>query len=89
MTRRGFVRSLAAAALMSPALSQAQDARPPRQHGRLKPERVPAFNLVRHDGAATTLSDLLSNHVSAVQLMFSRCTTTCPIQGSVFARVPQ
>ena len=36
---------------------------------------------------ATTLPRLLAERVSALQVMFTACRTTCPIQGAIFARV--
>ena len=37
------------------------------------------------DGQAALLPDLLKGHVTAVQLMFTGCSATCPIQGAIFA----
>ena len=39
------------------------------------------------DGASTTLAALLRDHSTALHLVFTECTTTCPIQGAVFQRV--
>lgn len=59
-----------------------------RDHGAIKPPLpAPEMTVVRHDGVSTTLARLLDGHVTAVQLMFASCTTTCPIQGAIFARV--
>jgi protein SCO1/2 len=41
--------------------------------------------LRRHDGAARTLTAQLRGAVTAVQLMFTGCSTVCPIQGALFA----
>lgn len=61
---------------------------PARDHGPIKPPRpAPEMTVVRHDGVSTSLARLLDGHVTAVQLMFASCTTTCPIQGAIFARV--
>jgi len=38
-----------------------------------------------HDNSSTTLQTVLSGRVSAVQLMFTSCQATCPIQGALFA----
>ena len=43
--------------------------------------------LVGHDGVTTTLPRLLAERATALQVMFTACTTTCPIQGAIFARV--
>jgi protein SCO1 len=57
-------------------------------HGRIKPPlTLPDIGLVRNDGASTRLRTLTERHVTAVQLVFTRCTTTCPIQASIFCRV--
>jgi protein SCO1 len=36
-------------------------------------------------GRPALLPDLLKGHVTAVQLMFTGCSATCPIQGAIFA----
>ena len=46
---------------------------------------APALPLRRHDGAARTLAAQLRGAVTAVQLMFTGCSTVCPIQGALFA----
>lgn len=57
-------------------------------HGGINPPvSVPDLELMRHDGRKTTFFELVNKHVTAVQLMFTSCTTTCPIQGAIFARV--
>jgi protein SCO1/2 len=47
----------------------------------------PDFPLLRYDGASTTLGTLAAGHATAVQIMFTACTTTCPIQAAIFQRV--
>jgi protein SCO1/2 len=57
-------------------------------HGRIRPPvPAPDIPLVQHDGMATTLPRLLGQHVTALQVMFTACRTTCPIQGAIFQRV--
>ena len=57
-------------------------------HGQVKPPLlVPDIKLLCHDGTSTTLFNLVDNRATAVQLMFTSCTTTCPIQAAIFARV--
>jgi protein SCO1 len=57
-------------------------------HGRVDPPLpVPSIELTLHDGRKTSLPALLRHHASAVQLMFTSCTSTCPIQGAIFQRV--
>jgi protein SCO1/2 len=59
-----------------------------RGHGKISPPQpVPDIALVRHDGAATSLVPLVTGYATAVQLMFTACTTTCPIQAAIFQRV--
>jgi len=59
-----------------------------RGHGQIKPPvPVPDIALVRDDGASTRLLPLVKGHVTAVQLMFTACTTTCPMQAAIFERV--
>jgi protein SCO1/2 len=44
-----------------------------------------ALPLRRHDGAAPTLAAQLRGGPTAVQLMFTGCSTVCPIQGALFS----
>jgi protein SCO1 len=37
------------------------------------------------EGRTVSLRSLLEGHITAVQLMFTGCSATCPIQGAVFA----
>jgi protein SCO1 len=82
--RRGFLGSVAASCLplLWTARSFAQD------HGRIRPPVAPPnLPLIRNDGTATTLGALLDHRATALQVMFTACTTTCPIQGAIFERV--
>jgi protein SCO1/2 len=49
----------------------------------LPPPDVP-FTL--QDGSKSTLRGALAGKVTALQLMFTSCQATCPIQGSLFAK---
>lgn len=49
------------------------------------PALAPALALTGSDGQAVALHTVLKGHVTAVQLMFTGCTATCPIQGAIFA----
>lgn len=49
------------------------------------PARPPALALTLTDGRRTTLARVLDGHVSALQMMFTTCSATCPIQGATFA----
>lgn len=53
------------------------------------PLPAPAMKLTATHGKAFELSRALHNRVTAVQLMFTGCSATCPIQGAVFADVQQ
>jgi protein SCO1 len=46
---------------------------------------APALPLRRHDGAAAMLAAQLRGTPTAVQLMFTGCSTVCPIQGALFS----
>lgn len=69
-------------------LAPGQPAHAHPQSGRLDPPLpAPALPLTLHDGQRSTLSALLQGRVSVLQLMFTGCTATCPIQGALFAAV--
>lgn len=54
--------------------------------GPIAPRRTPpSLGLTTSAGRATTLADLLRGRWTAVQLMYTSCTSTCPVQGAVFA----
>jgi protein SCO1/2 len=75
MSRRSFLQVSAAIPIL-------------RGHGQIKPPLpVPDIALFRHDGASVRLLSQLRGRVSAVQLMFTACKTTCPIQAAIFQRV--
>lgn len=48
--------------------------------------RLDGWPVVTHREQRTHLPALLSGKVSAVQLMFTGCSATCPIQGALFAQ---
>ncbi len=80
VSRRAFLQ----AAVALPVLGGVQTA----DHGRIRPPLpAPDIKLVLNDGAGSSLSKLASGHATAVQLMFTECTTTCPIQAAIFQRV--
>jgi len=54
--------------------------------GPVQPEQpAPGLALQDLNGKAVALPALLAGQVTAVQLMFTGCSATCPIQGAVFA----
>jgi protein SCO1/2 len=50
------------------------------------PRRVEAWPMVTQANRSADMLSLLRGKVSAVQLMFTGCTATCPIQGALFAQ---
>jgi protein SCO1/2 len=51
------------------------------------PKPLPAARVRLDDGSDAVLTDVLRGHWTMLQLMFTSCSTTCPIQGAVFQRV--
>jgi protein SCO1 len=85
--RRAFC-SAALAIAAWPVLGRAQ-ATPLGYHGgRITPPvTVPDWPVRTADGRTTGLHALLAGRVTALQLFFTGCSATCPIQGAVFQRV--
>ena len=80
--RRHWLQATAAAWLPAVPAAAHTDA------GRVDPPRpAPALPVTGHDGRAGTLAGLLAGRSTALQLMFTGCTATCPIQGALFAAV--
>ena len=53
------------------------------------PIEVPDVTVVSADGVRAPLSDLLRGRVTAIQLMFSKCKSICPIEAATLARVQE
>lgn len=53
------------------------------------PLLLPAVRVTRHDGASTSLQSMLMGKTTALQLMFTGCSQTCPLQGALFASVQE
>lgn len=53
------------------------------------PRPIPAWKLTAADRSATDMQKLLRGHVTALQLMFTSCNATCPLQGATFASAQQ
>lgn len=96
--RRAALRALLAfpaASLFSQAHALAADAKPQSSgavvnvHGGpvLPPVPVPDVLVQLTDGRHIRLQKLLRNKSTALQTVFTRCTTTCPMQGAIFQRV--
>lgn len=78
---RGLAAGVAGATLGGVALAH-------QVAGRLDPPLPPPALPVRwHDGSQRRLADVLQGRVTALQMMFTTCTATCPIQGALFASV--
>ena len=80
MTRRRALLAAAAAGLWPVAHAAA----PPT--GWVRPRvAAPACALTASDGRALPLPSLLAGKVTAVQLIFTGCSNSCPLQGALFA----
>jgi protein SCO1/2 len=56
--------------------------------GRVYPPRpVPDIPVRCADGRSASLRALLQGKATALHLIFTQCTTTCPIQGAIFEKV--
>jgi protein SCO1/2 len=57
-------------------------------HGRIVPPApIPDVKLLLQDGSRTSLASIAAGHATAVQLIFTGCSTTCPIQAAIFQMV--
>jgi protein SCO1/2 len=55
--------------------------------GPIRPPRpLPDITVQLEDGTTESLAALLRGHWTMMHLMFTSCSTTCPIQGAVFER---
>lgn len=83
VSRRQTLSLLAAATALWQSPATAHNAA-----GRVDPPLgVPALPVQDHLGRATTMRDLFKGRATALQLMFTGCSATCPIQGALFAEV--
>lgn len=87
-TRRAWLQEAwrggcAAAAAALPAFVQAHDGLGPVT----PPLAAPTLPLLLHDGRSASLPTVLLGHVTAVHLMFTGCSATCPVQGAIFAEL--
>lgn len=81
-------RHLLARAAALPAWGWAAAAGAHANAGRVQPPLpAPAVPLRLHDGRRSSLPALLTGRRTAVQLMFTGCSATCPLQGALFAAV--
>jgi protein SCO1/2 len=57
-------------------------------HGRIVPPvPLPDIPVRRADGKLVNLSALAQGYATALHLMFTGCSTVCPIQGAIFQRL--
>ncbi|ADO74266.1 SCO family protein [Stigmatella aurantiaca] len=72
--------------LFGSAIPEATVAKTHYPFGPVEPRlNPPSINLLGADGAESDLRLWLTGRPTAVQLVFTRCTTTCPLQGALFA----
>jgi protein SCO1/2 len=82
LTRRGWLAATASAVVWTLPLP----AEPHAPQGRVDPpQAAPSIELVGADGKSVDLRRVLAGNVTAVHLMFTGCSATCPIQGALFA----
>lgn len=85
--RRGRRTALAALGAWACAPALAQKAPPAHDpFGPLRPPlALPRLGIVDEDGQRGELGARLRGRITALQLMFTGCSATCPIQGALFA----
>lgn len=84
-SRRRYLQQLALTSLMGmPLLGRAAHS---PSGPVLPPKPAPVLSLTGLDGATQPLAILLKDRITAVQLMFTGCSATCPMQGAVFAQL--
>ncbi len=90
-TRRGVLTSLGLAALAASVEAQSVAAPSHDPFGPIRPpQTAPRLQLTAEDNVRFDLGARLQGRITAVQLMFTGCSATCPIQGALFgALAPQ
>ena len=80
ITRRAFLVGASASALSPLALAH-------NNAGLVAPpEAPPVVSLTLDDDKPSSLHALLKDRVTALQLMFTVCQATCPLQGALFGQ---
>jgi protein SCO1/2 len=82
--RRSVLSGLAATLSLNWVPTSAHDVGPVKP-----PIEVPNISVMSSEGLRTPVRDLLRGQVTAVQLMFSRCKSICPIEAATLARVQE
>ncbi len=83
VSRRRLLGAAATAWLAAPHAAWAHSELGPVE----PPLTLPDVMLTLHDGRSTSLARVLQGRVTALQLIFTGCSATCPLQGAVFAGV--
>ena len=89
VSRRHLLRAAAGAtaslvALRLPSLEPTSNI----EHGRVDPPlQLPSLRLRCAGGGVSDLASLTRGFATAAHLMFTACSSTCPIQGAIFQRV--
>jgi protein SCO1/2 len=90
-TRRRFCTTAVAACAAALGVASARRALAEvrtADHGRMVPPvPIPDFTVRRVDGSEASFAALLKGRITALHLMFTGCTTVCPIQGVIFERL--
>jgi protein SCO1/2 len=82
-SRRSFLAG--AAALLAAPMIESEDH---ADFGPVRPPRpVPDIRVTKDDGVSLLLRQLVLDRATAIHLMFTRCTSICPMQGFIFERV--
>ena len=84
MARRSFLSGLAACLFFYWRSAHAHDVGPVNP-----PLEMPEVAVRSSDGLHAPLRDLLRGRVTAIQLMFTRCKSICPIEAATLARVQE
>jgi protein SCO1/2 len=83
LSRRTFLAGLVASA----SLARMGSALAHSSAGVVEPASAPPnLDLTLDAGTATRMQKVLAGKVTALQLMFTSCSATCPIQGALFAQ---
>lgn len=84
VSRRDLLKGVAALALLRTTAGVSA-------HGLLGPVTpalpLPALEVMLHDGRRLPLAAVLRGRPTALQLMFTGCSSICPVQGAVFAEL--
>lgn len=90
LTRRAALRWIAGGTALAASVGTRAQTAGHTALGLVEPRpAAPSLALTLHDGRTTRLETLLRGRVTALQLMFTGCSGTCPVQGAIFAAVQQ